>query len=302
MKEYVEAEAYATANMVEVAGKSAAFALDMKTTASASLREDGKIIAKDATAKEVVEKVLALLGYSCGVEVTLKTEIPKNKGFGEDAAAAVATALAVSGAVAKKFGTINELKIDIHTRDQFMIIEEKLFNKKKLVDLCSEGMRADRVYASFYGGFAISENGRILRHGEMEMASMVILAPKKVEKLGEDDMMVLGDELDIIFQQALSGNLNTAMNMNATLLAKKMALKMLKAGAMAVSAAKEGGLVAINRDEKKAEEIADALKLDGSIITKKASNSHAKIIINPKRIYKINEFMALKGDQPYDWI
>jgi shikimate kinase len=302
MKEYVEAEAYATASMVEVAEKSAAFALDLKTTASASLREDGKIISKDATAKEVAEKVLALLGYSCGVEVTLKTEIPKNRGFGECESAAVATALAVSGAVAKKFGTVNELKIDIHTRDQFMVIEEKLFNKKRLIDLCSEGARADRVYASFYGGFAVSENGRILRHGEMEMAYMVILAPKKVEKLSEDDLIVLGDEFDIIFSQALAGNLNTAMNMNATLLSRKTALAALKAGAMAVSAAKEGGLVAINRDEKKAEEIAGALKPHGSTITKKAANVHAKIIINPKRIYKINEFMALKGDQPYDWI
>lgn len=302
MKEYVEAEAYATANIVEAAKKSAAFALDMKTTATASLREDGKIISKEATAKDVAGKVLALLGYSCGVEVTLKTEIPKKKGFGEDEAAAVATALAVSGAVAKKFGTINELKIDIHMRDQFMIIEEKLFNKRKLIDLCSEGRRADRVYTSFYGGFAVSENGRILRHGEMEMASMVILAPKKIEKIGDDDMSIFADELDIIFSQALSGNLNTAMNMNATLIAKRMALVALKAGAMAVSSAKEGGLVAINRDEKKAEGIADALKRYGSIITKKAANAHAKIIINPKRIYRINEFIALKGDQPYDWI
>jgi shikimate kinase len=302
MEDRVEAEAYATASIVETADKAAAFALDLKTTAEAELREDGKIVAKDAVAKATAERVLKMLGYSCGAAVTLKTEIPKKLGFGEDEATAGATALAVCGAVAKKFGTINELKLDLHTRDQFMIIEEKLFNKKRLIDICSEGRRADRVYASFYGGFAISEDGRILRHGEREKAKMIIVAPKKAAKQKAAEMDVLGDQFDIIFSQASVGNLNTAMNMNATLLSKEMTLAALKAGAMAVSAAKEGGIVAITRDAKKAKKLASALKAKGSVLEKDAANSHAKILINPQRIYRINEFMDIKGNQPYDWL
>jgi shikimate kinase len=300
--DYVSAEAYATASIAESGMLRAAFALDLKTKASANLREDRKIVCRDASAKKVAKDVLKLLGHSCGVDVKVESGIPEDLGFGEDEACAAATALAVAGAVAKRYGTVNELKIDIHMSDQFMVVDKKLVNKKTLLELCAKGLRLERVYASFYGGFAVADNTekKILRHGEMETLQATVLLPKKKAKA--PDLSLLSSQLDIISQEALKGNLNTAMNMQSSLLAREAASKMLASGALAVSSSNGGGLVALTREEKKAAKAAKEAKKLGKIISTKPMNEHAKILITPKRIYRINDFMALKGDQPYDWM
>lgn len=304
MKDFVDAETYATANIVETKTKGAAFALNLKTRASATLREDKRIICRNNTAKEVAKATLNHLGYSQGVEVNINTEIPENRGFGEKESIATATALAIAGALAKEYGSINELKIDVYMRDQFLVIEDRLINKRDLMTISTQKKRFDRVYASLYGGFAIADNikRKILRHGEMETLHAVILIPKKREKTSREEHEKIESQLEVIFNEALCGNLNTAMNMNSTILTKRNTLRLLAAGALAVSASDSGSLVGLTRDKEKTGKIAEEAKKIGNVITNKPMNEQARILIKPKKIYRINDFMELKKDQPYEWL
>ncbi|MBN2014225.1 MAG: hypothetical protein JW778_03505 [Candidatus Altiarchaeota archaeon] len=302
----VEAEAYGTGVIVDAGSRGAVFALDLKATASAKILEDHKKIkTQDKTAEKIAKKVLDLLGYTYRVEVKIKNEIPLRVGFGEKEAVAIATALAVTGALAKKHGSVNELRIDKYMKDQFMIIGDKLVDKKKLMDLCVDsGMRLDRTYASLYGGFSVADNNKrkVLRHGEMESLHSIILVPEKPKKKSLKDMRVFDGQLQMIWDEALKGNLNTAMNMNSMLYNSETTRKMLNADALAVSISRKGGLVGFTRKEERIKDIMKALEEEGKILIKKAMNEKAWALIKPKKIYKTHEFLELKGGQEHHWL
>jgi shikimate kinase len=301
--EPVEATACGTGIIADAYGKGAAFAIDLKAKVTARILENGKgVKAKDKTAKEIAKKVMGLFGHIYGLDIGVENEIPENGGFGDREAVAVATALAVTGALARKHGSINEFKIDLYLKDQFMVVEEKLVDKKGLIYLCLEtGMRLDRIYASFYGGFAVADSrkGEMLRRGEMETLKALILIPKNAKREGEKPG-TFDNELEIVFNEALRGNLYTAMNMHSILYDRKMTGRILSAGALAVSRAVEGGVIVLVRDEKKVKKIGKVL--GDKVLIRDVMNNQARIQIKPKRIYKINEFMELKGKQEYHWL
>ncbi len=302
----IEAISHGTGVITEFVDKGASFAIDLEAKATARLLENRKgIKANDKTAKDIAKKVLKFFGYEYGLEIKTESEIPEDMGFGEKEAIATATALSVAGALAKKHGSINKFKIDLHLKDQFMIIDEKLVDKKDLIDICTDsGMRFDRIYASFYGGFVVADNKKkqIFRRGEMEILQAIILIPNKPKKTDEEEFKVFEREFEIIFQEALKGNLNTAMRMNSALYDREITKRMISAEALAVSRSKEGGFIGLVRDNEKIKKIKDSVKKEGKILVRDVMNQQAMIQIKPKRIYKINEFMKLKGDHKYHWL
>jgi len=302
----IEAIAYGTGVIVDAIDRGASFAVDLKAKATARLLEDEKRIkAKDKTAKDIAKKVLKFFGYEYGLEIKTESEIPPDKGFGEKEAIATATALSVSGALARKHGAINELRIDKYLKGQFLIMDEKIVDKKDLIDLCADsGMQFDRTSASFYGGFVIADNKKrqILRRGEMESLHAVILIPGKAERVNVNELGSFKNELELVWNEALKGNLYTAMRLNSLLYGDKTAKKMLDAGALTVSRSKERGIIAISRDEDKIEDIVNSVKRDGKILIQKVMNEEAKILVKPKKVVKIKEFLELKGDQEFHWL
>jgi shikimate kinase len=302
----IEAVSHGTAVIVDATNRGAVFAIDLKANASAKIFEDRrKIEADDKAVRDVASKVLDFFGYDYGLEIKTESEIPPDKGFGEKEAISTATALSVVGALAKKHGSVNELRIDLHLRDQFIVVEGKLVDKRDLIGLCVDsGMRFDRIYSSFYGGFVVADNKKkkVLRMGGMEILQALILIPGKRGKAAGKEFSMFQNQFDVIFQEALKGNLYTAMNMNSIFYGRELLEKMLSAGALAASGSVEGGFVGLVRDGKKIKKVKDSIGDNGEILVRDVVNQQARIQVKPKKIYKINEFMELKGKQEYHWL
>ena len=238
-KDYVKATAHGSITMVDTIEKGAAFALDIHATSTATLTDKG-VTSDDPKVKKTVEQLLSFLNYDGGVEIKTESDIPEDLGFGEPEAKAVSAILAVCGCLAKNEGEISEFKIDKHMSDQIIVINGKLINKKDLIEIaCTSGLRFDRSYVSMYGGFVIASQKELLRKGEMETLHSVTLIPEKPQKLEKADIRVFREDLDIIFNQALSGNLNIAMRLNSILQNSTLTRDMLKAEAISVATANQ---------------------------------------------------------------
>jgi len=158
----VRANGHASAKIIHtVQDRGASYAISLEAAASAKLLEKKRGITGRISSeqKRLAGNILKALGCEgLGLSITLESGIPPKAGLGEDEAASVAIALAVSGAVAKKHGSVNELRIDKYVREQYMVVGEKLVDKKKLLDLCPGEF--DRLFVSLYGGFSVCDNRR----------------------------------------------------------------------------------------------------------------------------------------------
>ncbi len=292
-----------TGVIVDSDNKGASFALDLKVRATARLLEDEKdMVCDDPKMGETAKRVLDLLGYEYGVELKVESEIPPDAGLGDFEAVSTATVLSVAGALAGEHGAVNELKIDKHLKCQFLVIDERVIDKKKLTDHCIDPeMRFDRVSASLYGGFIVADNEsrQILRRGEMETMHAIVLIPKKT---GEGEMKLFKNELELIWGEALKGNLYTAMKLNTSLYNNKIANKMLNAGALTVSRSNKGAVIALLREEDKIGDVVNSVKKEGEILIQGISNREAEIQVKPKKIVKVGEFLEMKKDREFRWL
>ncbi len=300
--EALQASGKATAKIIQTSqGKSASYALGLETVASVQILENAREIRGkiDPELKKLAKDILNLLGYKkYGLSIKIEPKMPVKSGLGENEAASVAVALAVAGSVAKKHGAVNELKIDKYVKEQYMVVGERLVDKKKLLDLCPG--EYDRVFTSFYGGFAVCDNRKkeVLRRGEMETMQAVIATPRKPEKTEKDRMLLYRHEADMIWDEALKGNLYVAMRLNTLLYADKTAPKMLRAGAITAHTSYPS-TVALTRDEKKTKAIENAVKKEAKTFVVKAANNQAAALVKPRRIVKSREFVEKKGQSDY---
>jgi shikimate kinase len=300
--EAVRATGKATAKIIQTTqDKSASYALDLETTASVKMLENSKEIKGKVSAeqKKLAKDTLNFLGYkNYGLIISLESKIPAGAGMGENEAASVALLLAVAGAVAKKHGSVNELKIDKYVKEQYMVVGEKLIDKKQLLALCPG--EYDRIFTSFYGGFAVCDNRKkeVLRRGEMETMMAIVSIPKKKEKLEKDHMLLYRYEAELIWDECLKGNLYVAMRLNSLLYGDMKALKVLRAGALTVHSSYPT-TVALSREEKKNALIEKAVKKDAKTFIVKVANSQAAALVKPRRIVKGREFVARKGKSEY---
>jgi shikimate kinase len=299
-KKMSEAAGKATAKIIQTTqDKSASYALDMEARVSAEIIQGRKIFGNSPDyAKDLAKKTLKFLGYAkYGLSLKIDSNIPKKAGLGELEAISVATTLAVAGAIARKHGSVNELKIDVHTRHQFILIGDKLIDKNKLLAVCPG--EYDRLFASLNGGFVVSDNRKkeIIRRGEMETMSYVAAIPKKSPKTDKDILQLYRHERDLIYEECCKGNLYGAMRLNTLLYRDETAIRMLYAGAI-TAVTTYPTTVGLTRDPKKIKDISKAAK-GNKIITGTVGNTESLIQTKPRRIVKTAEFLGIKGDTEY---
>ena len=298
----IQATGKGTAKIIQTnQDKSASYALDLETVASVQISGNTKEINGKISPeiKKLAKDTLNFLGYkNYGLTIKIDSKIPAKAGLGEKEASYVAVVLAVTAAISKKHGSVNELKIDKYVKEQYMWVGEKLIDKKKLIDLCPGEF--DRIFTSFYGGFAVCDNRKkeVLRRGEMETMWAIFATPKKKELLDKDRMLLYRYEADLIWDEALKGNLYVAMRLNSLLYCDKNAPKMLRAGALTAHTSYPS-TVALSRDEKKNSLIEKAVKKDAKIFIVKAANNQAAALVKPRRIVKGREFVEKKGKSEY---
>ncbi|MEA3254698.1 MAG: hypothetical protein U9Q22_02565 [Candidatus Altiarchaeota archaeon] len=285
-----------------VLDKGASFAIDLKVRVRVEITEGKELTGDvDPLVEEIARDTLNLFGYDYGLKIEVESEIPPSAGLGNPEAVSAATVTAVAGALAKKHGSVNELRIDKYMKEQFLIINNKVVDKKKLIDLCVKpGLEFDRVSASFYGGFIVSNNrrGEILRRGEMENLSVVLLTLKKEEGIDPDELRLFSNELEIMWDEALKGNLYTAMKLNTLLYKNSVVKEMLKAGSLTASVSFPS-VIALVRDEDRIRGVEESVRNKGVVRVTKVCNEKARILGKSKRIFKIKEFLKLKGGDEF---
>ena len=350
----VEAVAHGTGVIVDssVTGKGSAFAIDINAKASAILTGNGDTNDKsnvkitcdcknpdekqlaEETAKLVFKRIEKSFGHSYGAKIEIETQIPS--GLGKNEAIFNAVSLAITGAVAKKHGSINRLLIDKYLNEQFIVINDKIIDRLWLVCAGTDlGLRFDRVVASMYGGFVVCGYGghdnydnedtdkdtneknrsRILRRGELENLDAVILVPKtKTELKNELELMKLfRNEIDIIWNEALKGNLYCAMKLNCLLHENRIAKRVLGAGALTASIS-DGVTIGLLRtdgraddsdekiDEKNLNKVVNSISDYGDVLVHKVANDKSGILGKPRKIIKIKEFLEMKGDEEFHYL
>lgn len=300
--EAVKAEGHASAKIIQTfQDKAASYALGLAATASVSLLSDVKGIRGNISAgqKKLARDVLSFLGQrDYGLEISLESGIPPGVGLGEDEAASIAIVLAITGAVAKRHGSVNLLRIDKYVKEQYMWVGEKLIDKRKLLALCPG--EYDRLFVSLYGGFAVCDNRKkeVLRRGEMETMEAVIAIPKKKEKPDKERMLLYRHEAERIYDECLKGNLYVAMRLNSLLYGDRIVPKMLSAGAVTAHTSYPS-TVGLSRDPRRTRMIEKAAGTDAKTLVVSAENAQAAAQIKPRRIVKSREFVEQKGSQDY---
>jgi len=299
-----EAFSYST---VEIAnsfdGKSAVFAIDLSVDIAVKLVNDRDIIFSDKSFhkfKDIVKKTLDYFGYGDGCNIDIKTKIPENSGLGFKEAVASAIILGISGAISSKNGSILELKIDKYMKEQIMEVNGKLVNIFDLIrKISDDDVRFDRLFASYFGGFIVADNikKKILRRGEMESLYVSLIIPKRI-RMDEHEFkpeLLFKNEAEVIFTEALKGNLYTAMKLNGLLYDKELIKKALSLGAITATVNRNGVLIALSRDKKTAERISDNLVF-------RVANKKAIVKRKPMRVIRVNEFLKIKGKDKFYWI
>lgn len=279
-----KAISYATANIVSTEKKGAAFTVNLPVKVTSELTNDGKISIAKKELKKIAEKTLLLLKHKeYGLKIKIENEIPT--GLGKEEAVSLALTFSIAGEIAKKYGSINELKIDKFLSEQFLILEKKFFDKKKLLDLCieeNEKLKFEKIVASFYGGFSVTDNSKrkILRRGDIEELSLK-LHKVKMKKYGKN----FENELEKAWNEALKGNFYTAMKTNAFFL-NENSKKFIKDKVISVSYSPPY-IIEISRERK----------------TKiKTINTPTKILEKPMRIYKVKDFLNIENSNEFSML
>jgi len=162
----VQAVSYATADIASNPEKGSAFTLNIPVKVTAELTEECKISGIPAWMKKTALETLSLVGYDCGLKIKIENEIPE--GLGREESVSLALTFAIAGAIAKKYGSINELKIDKFLSEQFLMIGEKIFEKEKLLELCintNKKLKFEKLVASFCNRKQKTKDFAKRRHG-----------------------------------------------------------------------------------------------------------------------------------------
>jgi len=107
--------------------------------------------------------------------------------------------------------------------------------------------------------------------------------------------LLFKNEAEVIFTEALKGNLYTAMKLNGLLYDKELIKKALSLGAITATVNRNGVLIALSRDKKTAERISDNLVF-------RVANKKAIVKRKPMRVIRVNEFLKIKGKNKFYWI
>lgn len=289
-------------------GRGAAFGVDLWTKASVELDDSGRIKAEitghpsESTVllECCVRRVLKEFGMvEKGAVVKTESNILIACGLKSSSTAANAAVLAAVGAVAKERGEIKEVRLDKKTREQRIMIDGQEVDSLRMIKIGVEAALEAKVTitgafddasASFLGGYAVTDNMRreILRSGEMEDDLHVLIfvsGPKSYSSnVDVKKVKVLEREIDLAWNEALKGNLYTALTLNGLMHSTifnfnpNIALEALKAGSVAAGLSGKGpAVVALTRDPAKVKDVWSG-HFEGMIIEARVNNDKAKII------------------------
>ena len=257
-----------------------------------------------------------------GISFDIESKIPSDSGLGFKEALINSVMLSTLGLIAGEHNGHNrgrdgiyELKIDKFLSEQFFLMKNTIVDKRKLIDLSNsistgfspqKTSRFDRVVGSFYGGFIVSNNykNKIMRIGKMEDMGAVILTPEEgILNENLEEKMMFRNEMEIIWNEALKGNLYTAMKLNAMTNMPgnylKIVKEMLKAHALSVTVS-GSSIVALVRDRSKVEGVAGAAGKYGDVILTNVNNSEARILSKERKIVKTTEFLKICEESNFE--
>lgn len=288
-------------------GKGAGFGIDLETKATVKLDDTREITGKikeapDENTKLIelcAKKVLEHFNIDRGAEIVTESNIPIARGLKSSSTAANAVVLATVGAIAKdKYGKIKEKRLAKGVTEQQIFINNQLVENELLINLGVDAAieakvtitgAFDDASASFLGGFVVTDNVKreILRFGDFENLNVLIFVPEEktyTRGVVVKRMKLLEREINLAWNEALKGNLYTAMTLNGVLYSAttknnaEIALSALKAGAIAAGLSGTGpSVAALARDN--INKICSALEqFGGQVITTKVNNEKAKVI------------------------
>jgi len=292
MSSLTSAISYATANIVSTKEKGAAFTINLPVVVTVSLLKDNNKRKKffgepSFKLKNLVMKTLKFLKHDeYSLKIKVNNQIPE--GLGKEEAFSLALVFATVGAIAKRHGSINELKIDKYLKEQFFIVDERVVNKIKLMELClkrnkESKIKFEKLAASFYGGFVVTDNKKrkILRRGEMEEEIFLKINKIKSSKEKEKMKKVENELIQTAWNEALKGNLYTAMTLNSLILNEKVK-EFYTSKTLSISLSSPY-LIQLYRSESKRKRKFFTI------------NQGVKILEKPTKIFKTREFLKLKG-------
>lgn len=288
-------------------GKGAGFGIDLETKATVKLNDSGKITGKIKEAPgentKLIElcakKTLEYFNLDYGAEIITESNIPIARGLKSSSTAANAVVLATTGAIARgKHGRIKKTRVVKGVLEQQIFINNQLIVPDLLVNLgvdaaIEAGVTITGAYddasASFLGGFVVTDNvnRKILRSGDFENLNVLIFVPEEKTYTHEVDvkrMKLLSREVNIAWDEALKGNLYTAMTLNGVIYSAttgnnpEIALSALNEGAVAAGLSGTGPAVAALA-RGNIDKIQSAWEqFGGEIITTKVNNEIARVI------------------------
>lgn len=299
---FVKSCSLATLPIVEsFENRGASFALNLKLYAKIS---DGSGNWETQILKE--KEIKALLSEICEkfsidtslldeIDITVSRDFPSGWGLGEREAEIVAIVIGFLGMAAKKTrGMIAELIIDKYLKTQVIFIGNRIVNPPEILEVMSNySHEFSRLSAALFGNFCVTQSTKILRRGEMEDLSLVIFK----EKAPEADIKNLRNELEILWNEALKGNLYVAMKLNSELINPNSKVF----DTLAKVSTLEGTIALLSRNET--ELLNWMKKLEGKKIVKSSTTTVGSIVMeNPRRKFRVSQFMKIKGDQPYVYL
>ncbi len=290
-------------------GKGAGFGIDLKTKATVILNDSGKITGKikgssDEDTKLIelcAKKVFEYFNVNYGAEIETESNIPIARGLKSSSTAANAVVLATTGALTKAgCGKIRERRVVKGITEQQITINNRLINPELLINLGVDAAidakvtitgAFDDASASFLGGFVVTDNvnRKILRSGDFENLSVLIYVPEEktyTEGVDVPRMKLLAREVNIAWDEALKGNLYTAMTLNGMLYCSttrnnsEIALQALNSGAIAAGLSGTGpSVVALARNKENIDKIRESWEeFEGEVIVAKVNNERARVI------------------------
>lgn len=285
------------------AGRGAAFGLGLECRVTVELKEGGGVTAVDVKEPGLVERcvrnTLKLFPYGYGATVRVESEIPVARGLKSSSAVADAAVLAAFGALAKARGGIKMMRIDKSTSVQQLVIGGDEVKDQTVLDISvksakEEGVTVtgalDDAAAAYFGGFVVTDNlkNRIMRRGEMERLSALVLVPDGQTYTKDVDVeaaKVCEREAGAVWELALSGDLYTAMTLNGMVYSAALgippepAVAAMEAGALAAGLSGTGpAVVAVTKGDP--DRILDAWSgFGGKRIETKVSNEKARVVL-----------------------
>ena len=289
MKAVVRSPGSATVINAISTGCGSAFGIKLYVTVEAKLKSSKLIFSTerglDTTLMEkCVNKVQERFNLNTGLEVRTSSNLPVASGLSSSSATSNAVVMATYLALVKDGlvpeNSLNDLEI------VGMAIDASLEAGVTITGAF------DDASASFFGGLTITNNHRreILARRDMEQQNILIYMPDKKSLTAQSDvgrMKLLAPWVKIAFQEALKGNINSALTLNGLLYCAALrfntdiALDALDSGALAAGLSGTGpSFVAIVPEENLDQVHEVWSSLDGSVISTGVDNWGTKVIHN----------------------